>query len=222
MTDSTYTHISYLLDRSGSMYEIWNDAVGGYTQFIETQKAVPGKATFSLAAFDTGYIPVYEFANLQDIPSTFPESIVPNGGTALIDAAVRLITATGAKLAALPEDERPSKVIVVMYTDGEENASREYTRHQLRTLIEEQTTKYSWDFIFLASNIDTTAAAVSYGINVATTSSVHQNNLHDANVLTTNKIASYRSSGDKGVLTYTAAEVQSLAQDPNTTNGPVS
>jgi hypothetical protein len=224
MTDQNYTHISYLLDHSGSMHAIWADATGGYTQFVQTQKAVPGKATFSFSVFDDEYTPIQEFANLQAIKDEFPGYVFPGGSTALIDAAVRMITETGAKLASLPEDERPGKVVFVIYTDGQENASRENSRQQLQELITHQTDVYGWDFIFLASNIDAAAAAASYGINYDTSADVHSNNLQYANHLTSAKLASYRTTGHKSDLTYSAAEVTALAQDPNDTggNGPVS
>ncbi len=51
---------------------------------------------------------------------------MPRGSTALLDAQGRTIVELGRELAALPETERPSKVIVVTLTDGLENASKEY------------------------------------------------------------------------------------------------
>jgi len=69
-------------------------------------------------------------------------------------------------LAALPESEKPSKVIVMTLTDGLENASREYSLEMVAELIRHQTEKYSWEFIFLGATQDAVQTAVSMNINV--------------------------------------------------------
>lgn len=215
MTQQNYSHISYLLDRSGSMWSIWADATGGYESFIKDQKAVPGKATFSLSVFDNQYAPLHSFVDLQSLPDTFPAEIQPGGSTSLVDALGRMIDETGSKLAALPEDERPSKVIFVIYTDGQENSSRELTLEQVRERIKHQTDTYGWDFIFLASNIDVGATVQAYGFSGLTSTPVHMSNLRAANHMTASKVASYRSTGDKADLSYSVADSNTLAQAPN-------
>ena len=45
MPDSSYTALSVLLDRSGSMRRIREDAEGGLRSLIEDQRAQPGRAS---------------------------------------------------------------------------------------------------------------------------------------------------------------------------------
>lgn len=215
MTQSNYTHISFLLDRSGSMGPIWADAQGGFTAFVKSQKEAPGKATFSFSVFDSTYTPIRSFTNMADVPDTIPDDIYPRGMTALLDAIGRIVVETGAHIALLPEDQRPSKVVVVIYTDGEENSSHLYTEAKLRELITQQETVYSWDFVFLASNINAVATAATYGVqNLSRAADVHYKNIAYASALTGEKLATYRTTGDASVMSYTADELNALANAP--------
>ena len=59
MTDPTYTDITMVLDRSGSMQSIKNDTIGGFDAFISEQRRLPGRCTVSLVQFDNEYEEVY-------------------------------------------------------------------------------------------------------------------------------------------------------------------
>lgn len=165
MTDSNYTHIAVLLDRSGSMENIKTDTEGGFKTFLDEQKAAPGRATIALSQFDSVYEVVYR---PQDITLAADLKLVPRGSTALLDGMGRIITETGTYLAALDEDKRPSNVVVVIITDGEENASIEWTRDKVFAEITKQQNDYGWTFIFLASNQDAIAAGASFGVHAGT------------------------------------------------------
>ena len=82
---------------------------------------------------------------------------VPRGSTALYDAIGRTINEVGARLAATPEPDRPGKVIVAILTDGQENASTEFSRETIATMISHQQKAYAWEFVFLAANHDENA-----------------------------------------------------------------
>ncbi len=83
----------------------------------------------------------------------------PQGTTALLDAVGRTIDDVGKRLHNTPGEERPSKVIVAILTDGLENASKDYSRGRVSEMIKHQQEKYSWEFIFLAANQDAIASA---------------------------------------------------------------
>src|ERR1700759_4539792 len=125
---SGYTHVSMLLDRSGSMASIKSDTIGGVNQFVDIQKQELGEMTLTLCQFDNFYEVVYDARPIAEIPALTDKTYIPRGSTALLDSACQLIIDTGRKLAALPEAERPERVMVVIITDGEENASQEQTR----------------------------------------------------------------------------------------------
>lgn len=158
------TDISVVLDRSGSMQSVRTDTIGGFNAFLKTQKEAPGEATLTLAQFDDQYEVVYSGKKIQDVPDLTEATFVPRGMTALLDAIGRTINATGVRLAAMPENERPSKVIFVILTDGDENASSKLTKEKVNELIKHQTETYQWDFVFLGANQDAIKAGVSMGI----------------------------------------------------------
>lgn len=161
MTDKNYTHVTIVVDRSGSMMSIQADAEGGINSLIKEQKLVDGKMTLTLAEFDDVYNIVYDAADIQEVEGY---RLSPRGSTALLDAVGRSINSTGKALKALPEDERPGNVIFVIVTDGHENASREFTGDQIKKMVDEQTDKYDWEFVFIGANVDafTTGAALGF------------------------------------------------------------
>lgn len=162
MTNPNYSQIAVLLDRSGSMNSIKEDTEGGFAAFLTEQKKSPGRCDVTLAQFDDSYEEVYVGKPLASVP---PLVLTPRGTTALLDAIGRLVTTTGERLAAMPEEDRPASVLVVIMTDGLENASKEYSRGAVQKLIKEQTDTYGWTFVYLGANQD--AIAVGEGLGVS-------------------------------------------------------
>ena len=158
------TEIAFVLDRSGSMNPIAGDAIGGFNTFLAAQQALPGEARLTLVLFDHEYLVPHTSAAMSAVTPLDAATYVPRGMTALLDAVGRTIDDLGARLAALPEEERPAKVIVAILTDGQENASRDYTFAKVSAMIKHQQEKYSWEFIFLAANQDAIAAAGALSI----------------------------------------------------------
>lgn len=160
MTDKNYTHVTVVVDRSGSMSSVKTDAEGGLNNLIAEQKKVPGRMTLTLVEFDDVYNVVYDNVDVQNVGYY---SLIPRGMTALLDAVGKAINVTGDRLKALPEDERPGKVLVVIVTDGGENASREFTADKIKELVKHQEDVYNWDFTFIGSNIDAFATGTQFG-----------------------------------------------------------
>ena len=163
MADPEYVHYILIIDRSGSMNTIKTDTQGGIRAFIDKQlEGVDGsKRTVSLYQFDTEHDQVHDFGLLEKAKTY---ELVPRGGTALLDACGFAITKTGERLAAMPEDKRPGYVMVVIATDGQENSSREYTRAQVKEMIQHQRDKYDWRFTYIGANQDSFSEAGSIGI----------------------------------------------------------
>lgn len=161
------TEIAYVLDRSGSMSPLVEDAIGGFNSFLAGQQAEPGRARFSLVLFDHEYLRVHDGADIQSIPRLDRTTYVPRGTTALLDAIGRTIDQLGARLAATPEADRPAKVIVAIFTDGLENASTDYSGTKIAEMIRHQQELYSWEFLFLAANQDAIASARAFSIPAA-------------------------------------------------------
>lgn len=166
MTCPDYTHISLLLDRSGSMAAVADDTIGGFNQFIVEQQKQPGICTFTLVQFDSvdPQEVLHEMRPMHEVPPLTRRNFQPRGSTPLLDAMGQLIDRTGARLAALAEPDRPTRVIVVILTDGMENSSQRYSRRQVFEMIQHQQDVYGWQFIFLGANQDAIAEARTLGI----------------------------------------------------------
>lgn len=196
-----YTHISVVLDRSGSMASIKEDTIGGYNQFLSDQKAVPGKAALTLVRFDHEYDLVCDSIPIGEAKPLDSATFVPRGNTALLDAIGRTILDLGANLEKLSDDERPEKIIFVIVTDGQENASREFTLAKVNEMITHQQDKYAWQFVFLGANQDAIREAGRMGIAAASAMSyaADSKGVADSYQATSRRLADYRKGAVKRV-----------------------
>lgn len=159
------TELVFILDRSGSMSGLESDTIGGYNSLLEKQKKESGEAIITTVLFDDQYELIHDRTNLKGIKSITEKEYYVRGTTALLDAIGKTINKIKNAQENIIEEERVENVMIVIITDGLENASCEYNYQKIRQMIELQKTKYSWEFIFLGSNIDAIATAESFGIN---------------------------------------------------------
>lgn len=162
-----YTHISVVMDRSGSMQSIKTDTEGGFNAFMKTQKELPGEATVSMTIFDNSIDVIHDFINIKEFPDF---KLEPRGMTALLDAIGTTINNLVTKLETMAEAEKPEKVIFVIITDGEENSSHEYKLEAISNMIKTQTDDVGWEFVFLGANQD--AISVASSMNIAASKSM--------------------------------------------------
>ncbi len=152
-----------ILDRSGSMQPLRADAVGGFNTFLEAQKAVPGAARLTVVLFDTEVETPHDRADLASVAPFTMDDFVPRGMTALYDAVGDALYRLHSRIAETPAQDRPERVVVAILTDGEENASRRFSRAQIADAIAARRAE-GWDFTFLAANQDAMLAAEAIGI----------------------------------------------------------
>ncbi len=160
------THITILLDRSGSMQSIKSSVVEGINSFVFQQKKVPGECTLTLVQFDDVERSeiVFDRKDLAEVPLLTEYSFEPRGCTPLHDAMALEITRLGKELSSMPEETRPSRVLFVIMTDGLENASTDHSGESVKKMVEKQNSQYNWQFIFLGANQDAVLTASSLGI----------------------------------------------------------
>jgi uncharacterized protein YegL len=150
------------------MYPSREDVVGGFNKTIEEQKAIKdGKVTVSLYTFNDTVKEEYLGVDINDIDK-FHYS--PDGMTAMNDGIGTAIDNVGKWLYKKDKanEEMPGKTLVVVMTDGMENFSKEYSLKQVQDKIKEQTEKYSWEFIYMGTDITTTKAADDLGFKFKT------------------------------------------------------
>lgn len=142
-----------ILDRSGSMHGRETDVIGGFNKFLDEQKKLPGQACVTLVLFDDRYEVVHNRKPLQDVPDLDDLTYFVRDNTALLDAVGK--TLKSAKTA--------KKAIVFIFTDGQENASREYKKEAVKAMVEERQ-KAGWEIHFIGAGIDAFAAGSGIGV----------------------------------------------------------
>jgi len=162
-----YSEIAFVLDRSGSMESCREAAIEGFNSFLQEQQRTEGLAKLTLILFDDEYLAPIDALPVAEILPLDNDGYVPRGSTALLDAIGRTIDELGARLAALPEQDRPMQVIVAILTDGLENSSQNYTWRQIADAIKQQSEQYRWTFLFLGANQDAIATAAKMNIRAA-------------------------------------------------------
>jgi uncharacterized protein YegL len=190
-----YTDIAFVLDRSGSMNAVRMDTIGGFNTFLSEQRKEPGEAKVSLYQFDDVFETVYEVRDLKDAPALTMETFVPGNYTALHDAICYTINKVGARLSLMSEEDRPEKVLIVIITDGLNNASKEFTAREVNAMITHQRDTYHWQFQFIGANQDAIAGGASIGIPVQHSMTYAANSLGTANAFASlnKRVASYRA-----------------------------
>jgi len=158
-------HVYFVLDRSGSMASIQSDVIGGFNSFVEQHRGQPGRCLMTLIQFD-GHDPheVLEDARLIEQVGRLDKSrFVPRGNTPLFDAMGHAIADATIRTEKLGAAGEPGEEIVfVTFTDGLENASREYNRGQIFELIRKRE-QSGWSFIYLGANQDAYAESGQLG-----------------------------------------------------------
>jgi uncharacterized protein YegL len=159
------TQMVFVLDMSGSMSPLTMETIGGYNAMIADQKKEEGDALVTTVLFDHRYNMIHDGVNIKEVKDMTTAEYMPTGMTAMLDAVGMTINHVGQKLAALPEEERPEKVLFTVVTDGKDNSSKEFNWKTVRNMIKHQHDKYSWVFTFLGANIDVDRVSDNLGID---------------------------------------------------------
>tara|TARA_R110000850_G_scaffold66712_1_gene148193 strand:+ start:184 stop:849 length:666 start_codon:yes stop_codon:yes gene_type:complete len=149
--DEAATHIICVLDRSGSMSHLADEVITHFNHFLKTQQAEKGEAKLTLVLFDNQYELLYDAIDLASAVPLTSETYYVRGMTAMNDAVGCVLTA----------NQNEEKAIVLIHTDGMENASREFTPASVKALVDKL--ESTWEFIFVGANIDAQRTGDQYG-----------------------------------------------------------
>lgn len=159
-------HIVAILDISGSMNMIRDDAIGAYNSFIDEQKALGDDAKLTVILFDDQYKVLQDGAPIKDAIKFDHNNFVPRGMTAMNDAIGRTIN----KFRTMYENgELAAGAIFTVVTDGQENSSIEYTANDIKEMITKAESELDWKFVYLAANQDAFATGKNYGFAAVNT-----------------------------------------------------
>ena len=159
------TELVFILDRSGSMFGLEADTIGGFNSMIAKQRREEGEALVSTVLFNTTSMVLHDRVPLSRIEPMTERQYQTGGCTALLDAIGGAIHHIGNVHKYAREEDRPERTLFVITTDGLENASHAYTADQVRRMIRRQRENYGWEFLFLGANIDAVETAAHIGIN---------------------------------------------------------
>ena len=158
------TELVFILDRSGSMSGLEGDTIGGFNSIIEKQIKDDAEAVVTTVLFDDRIDRIHDRLPIRGVPELTEREYFVRGCTALLDAVggtIRHISKIHKY--ARPED-KPSKTLFFITTDGMENASRRYDYERVRKMITHEQEKYGWEFVFLGADIDVAREAKRMGV----------------------------------------------------------
>jgi hypothetical protein len=195
-----------LLDRTGSMTTLWKEAVTSVNTFVSELKKEKKRHKVTLAVFD--YHEGSTFDILRDaVPISKWEplrtdEVAPRGMTPLLDAV--------AKIVAKAEEAKPKQAVIVVMTDGHENASREVTKEQAKAAIERVKEK-NWQVVFLGANFDAFDNAYLVGLDAGQTISFAAGHAKDAIISTVQQAVYYANTGQS--MCYSAQDRKKAGED---------
>lgn len=191
-----YSHITIVIDRSGSMQSIRDEAEGGLNSLIEKQRLEKGEATLTLVQFDDVVEVVHNGLDIRDVPRY---NLVPRNMTAMHEGIGVGIVKTGEFLGSLKEEDRPKLVVFVIITDGMANVyHEEFTAKRIAEMIKHQEEKYSWQFTYMGANQDAVQVGNSININSANSATYDVNNVRKVYSMSSDKLSAMRGASISG------------------------
>ena len=157
------TELVFILDRSGSMGGLESDTIGGFNGMLGKQKKEEGEANVTTVLFDDQIEMIHDRFPISMVKPLTDDDYFVRGSTALLDAVGSTIKKVENIQKRLPEEMRAENIIFVITTDGQENASQEYSASMVKKMIETNQEK-GWQFLFLGANMDAVEEADKIGI----------------------------------------------------------
>jgi len=138
-------NVIIVLDESGSMSSIRSNVIEGMNTYFKKLKE--SKMNYKVSLYKFGgskFTEVFKSKTINNIRKLTYEDYCPNGGTPLYDAVGKVIDI----------HKKVKEPIVVIYTDGEENASQEYNFEDISSKITDFSKKNLWEFVYMGANQD--------------------------------------------------------------------
>jgi len=134
--------IPILLDGSGSMSSLWQEAIASINLYVKKLKM---SDVIHLVIFDSNAYKVVRDCKVKDWVDLSPTEYVPGAMTPLYDSC--------GKIMQTAEKKNAKKTMLVIMTDGHENNSREYTNAAITAKMKDFDNR-GWEVIFLGANFD--------------------------------------------------------------------
>lgn len=159
------TELVFILDKSGSMHGLEQDTIGGFNSMLQKQKELDGECRITTVLFDNRYELLHDRIDIRAVSPMTEKEYQVGGTTALLYAIGRTVQKLVSVQKNTAKEYRADRVLFVIITDGQENASQEYSSDKVKGMIQLEKEKYGWEFVFLGANIDAVETAGRLGIS---------------------------------------------------------
>jgi len=206
-----YAHV--LIDRSGSMKSCRDSTIDAFNEYVSSLANDPDvDAAVSLSLFDSGHAQalrlklVFDGKKAADMPKLTRETFVPAGGTPLNDAIGKTVERIDG------EWHRPGEgIALVILTDGQENASKEFTKDAIKKLLDGRQKDKNWLVIYLGANQDAFAEGAVRGMSAANTMGYSVQNVGATMKAAARSTAMYAATGSATLAQFTDEERKKAA-----------
>ena len=172
-------HSYVLLDRTGSMESRWSEALSSVNAYANGLASLDGgprvNAEITLAVFDSQdglkFDVIRDDVDAAHWKKVTSAEVTPRGMTPLYDAIGRMVS--------LAEQDHPKKAVLVIMTDGEENASKELTRAGAKAALDRARAK-GWEVVFLGAEFSNFNDAEGVGQTASRNMAVTKDQLSDS------------------------------------------
>jgi hypothetical protein len=165
-TQKTIYHI--LVDKSGSMSDCIDQTINGFNEQVAKIREMELEfleqlMTIGLTTFNNHVDHLYYMKPVEHAYKMDERNYQPDGSTAMLDAMAETMKELS-QLQQQSNEQIPTTVVMVILTDGYENASRRYTLKNVKEMVEEREASGTWTFSFLGATLDAVDVAEQMSI----------------------------------------------------------
>ncbi|MEP7211035.1 MAG: vWA domain-containing protein [Alphaproteobacteria bacterium] len=204
-------HSYVLLDRTGSMESRWTEALSSVNAYATGLASLDGgpkvNAEITLAVFDSQdglkFDVIRNDVNAAQWKKVTNDDASPRGMTPLYDAIGHMVS--------LAEQDHPEKAVLVIMTDGEENASKEITKAGAKAALDRARAR-GWEVVFLGAEFANFNDAEGVGNSASRNMAVTKDQLSDSMNRLAQKSRNY-ASGAAPTVEWNEADRKAAKED---------
>lgn len=159
----TETHFAFILDESSSMHALRDEMISVFNEQINTIRndhSDSGLVTVSFSTFDYNHKELYFMSSVDSIEDLTTDTYIPSGVTAMYDCVGSVVS----KLVKFDDKDKNIAFVVIILSDGYENASHTYNSKSIAELIAPLAETNRWEFVYIGANQDLSIATKAMGI----------------------------------------------------------
>lgn len=194
------TRVALVLDKSGSMMSVKHEAITGFNEALDDIIATGdngGDTTVSLFTFNHDVETHFLNQGVEQIKKLSTRGYHPSGSTALRDAVGEAIKS----IQSVDDLDGDAAALVIVVTDGYENASRVWSQNDLAEKIQELEDTEKWTFTFMCANVDPKKIEKEFSVHAGnvTMFTADAQGMRDMSVVTSSSLGLYFAAREEGI-----------------------